>query len=49
MGIWNSPENFQEKINKLYNGLSYVRIIIDDLLMISNKSLKDHVKKIDKF
>ena len=33
---------------ELFNGLDYVRTYIDDLLIISNKSLEDHSKKLDK-
>ena len=34
MGLCNSPDIFQEKMNELFNGLEYVRIYIDDLLII---------------
>ena len=34
-------------MNELFSGLDYVRKYIYDLLIISNDSLKDHVKKID--
>ena len=33
---------------KKFDGLDYVRTYIDDLLIISNKSLKDHITKLDK-
>ena len=48
MGLCNSPDIFQEKINELLNGLDYVRTFIDDLLIISNKSFGDHINKLDK-
>ena len=48
MGLYNRPDIFQEKMNKLLNGLDYVRTYSDDLLIISNKSLEDHIKKLDK-
>ena len=35
-------------MNKRFNGLDYVRPYIDDLLIISNKSLEDHINKLDK-
>ena len=38
MGLCNSPDIFQE-MNKLFNGLNYVRPYNDDLLIISNKSI----------
>ena len=48
MGLCNSPDIFQEKMNELFYGLDYVRTYIDDLLLISNKSLEDHINKLDK-
>ena len=48
MGLCISPDIFQENMNKLFNGLDYVTTYIDDLLLISNKSLEDHNKKLDK-
>ena len=48
MGLCNNPDIFQEKMNKSFNGLEYVRIYIDDLLIISNKSFEDHINKLDK-
>ena len=46
MGLCNSPDNFQEKMNVLLNGLKYVKAYIDDLLIISNGNFEDHVNKI---
>ena len=48
MGPCNSPDILQENMNKLFNGLDYVRAYIDDLLIISNKSLENHIEKLDK-
>ena len=48
MGLCNSSDIFQEKMNKLINGLEYVRTYIDDLLIIRNKSFDDHINKLDK-
>ena len=48
MGLYKSPDIYQEKMNELCNGLDDVRTYIDDLLMIDNKSLEDHIKKLDK-
>ena len=47
MGLCNGPDICQETMNKLFNGLGYVRTYIDDLLTISNKSFKDHINKLD--
>ena len=35
-------------MNELFYGLDCVRTYIDDILMISNKFLEDHIKKLDK-
>ena len=48
MGLCNSPDIVQEKMNGLFNSLDYVRTNIDDVLIISNKSLEDHIKKLIK-
>ena len=43
MGLCNSTDIFQEKINELVNDLEYVRTYIDDLLIISIESFEDHL------
>ena len=43
MGSCNSPDIIQEKMNKLLNGLEYVKAYIDDHLIISNSSFQDHL------
>ena len=48
MGLCNSPDIFQEKMNEWFDGLEYARTYIDDLLIISNKSFEDHINKFDK-
>jgi len=45
MGLCNSPDIFQEKMNDLFVGLDYVRAyILDDLLIISNGTFDDHLE-----
>ena len=48
MGLCNSPDIFQEKMNELLNGLEYWRTYIDDQLIISNTSFEDHINKLVK-
>ena len=48
VGLCNSSDIFQEKMNKLFNGLEYVKTNIDDFLIISNKSFEDHINKLNK-
>ena len=43
-----SSDIYQQKMNKLFNTLEYVRTYIDNLLIISNNSFKDHIDKLDK-
>ena len=47
MGLSNSPDIFQEKMNELFEGFGYVRAYIDDLLIISNGTYEDHLNKLD--
>ena len=47
MGLCNSPDIYQEKMNKLLNGLEYFSTFVDDLMIISNIFLEDHIKKLD--
>ena len=46
MGLCNSPDIFQQNMNKLFNGLEYVRAYIDEFLIISNGNCEDHLNKV---
>ena len=48
MGLCNSPDIFQEKMNELFAGFDYVRAYIDDLLVITKGSFNDHLTHLDK-
>ena len=48
MGLCNSPDIFQDKMNELFAGFEYVRAYINDLPVISNGALDDHLSKLDK-
>jgi hypothetical protein len=49
MGIKNSPDIFQEKINELMTGLEeVVRAYLDDILIITKGSYEDHLAQVDK-
>ena len=47
MGLANSPDIFQEKINSLMGDLEFVRSYIDDCLVLTSGSWEDHLKKLD--
>ena len=47
MGLCNSPDIFQEKINELINGLEFAGAYIDDLLVISKQSFEEHLKHLE--
>ena len=47
MGLCNSPDIFQEKMNKLFAGFEYVQAYIDDLLIVSKELFEDHLTKLD--
>ena len=44
LGLCNSPDIFQEKMNKLFNSLEYVRAYIDGLSIISKGIFEDYQK-----
>ena len=46
MGLCNSPDIFQEKMNEIFVGFEYVRAYIDDLLIITKGDLEDHLEKV---
>jgi hypothetical protein len=47
MGIKNSPNIFQQKISDLMEGLEdFIQAYLDDILIISKGSYKDHVQKV---
>ena len=48
MGLCNSPDIFQEKVNELFYGLDYVKAYIDDLLIITKDSFEEHLNKVGK-
>ena len=47
MGLCNSPDIFQEKINELINGLEFARAYIDDLLVISKNTFEEHLEHLE--
>ena len=47
MGLCNSPDIFQAKMGELMYDLEYVRAYIDDLLVISTSTFKDHLEKLE--
>ena len=48
MRLSNSPDIFQEKMNELLHDLEFVRAYIDDLLIVTNDTLQDHLDKLDR-
>ena len=40
MGLCNSPDIFQEKINEIFDGLDFVRAYIDDVLVLTSGKLR---------
>ena len=47
MGLCNSPDIFQEKMNELFADLEVVKAYIDDLLIITKGSWQDHLDKLE--
>ena len=48
MGLCNSPDVFQEKMNELFMGLDYARAYIDDLLCLTKGDFTDHLDKLER-
>jgi hypothetical protein len=46
MGISRAPDIFQEKMSGLMEQLEYIRVYIDDLLIITRASYDDHLSKL---
>lgn len=46
MGLYNAPDIFQEKMTDLMQDFACVQNYIHDLLILSNGSYKDHLKKV---
>jgi RNase H-like domain found in reverse transcriptase len=47
MGLCNSPNIFQEKMSKLFDGLEFVRTFINDLLRLRKGSFEDRLEKLE--
>ena len=47
MGLCNSPDIFQEKMNELFADLEVAKAYIDDLLIITKGSWQDHLDKLE--
>ena len=46
MGIKNSPDIFQEIMTNLFGDLEYASTYLDDILILSNGTFEDHLKKV---
>ena len=46
MGVSCSPDIFQSKINELLGDLEYIRAYLDDVLVLSKGTFKDHLQKV---
>jgi dihydroorotate dehydrogenase len=47
MGIKIAPDVFQNVISKLVQDMEYVKTYLDDLLILTNISFKDHLLKLE--
>ena len=47
MGVSNSPDIFQEKMNKMFRGFKFIRAYIDDLLIITESDWSYHLEKLE--
>jgi hypothetical protein len=42
------PDVFQNVMSKLVQDMEYVKTYLDDLLILTNRSFKDHLHKLEK-
>ena len=47
MGVANSPDNFQHKMNDWFHILEFIRAFIDDILILTKGDWTDHVQKLE--
>jgi hypothetical protein len=47
MGIKIAPDVFQNVMSKLVQDMEYVKTYLDDLLILTNNSFKDHLLKLE--
>ena len=47
MGVANSPDIFQQKMNDLFYGFEFIRAYIDDLLISTKGYWTDDVQKLE--
>ena len=49
MGKCNSPDIFQDDMNKMFRGIEFIRAYIDDLLIITQGDYSYHLNKLKLF
>ena len=47
MGVANSPEIFQQKMNYLFRGFGFIREYIDDMLILTKGYWADHIQRLE--
>lgn len=47
MGLCNSPDLFQEKMSELMQDLDYIRVYIDDILVLTSGEFSTHMEQLD--
>ena len=46
MGVANSTEIFEQKMNDLFHGFEFIRVYIYDILILTTADCIDHVQKL---
>jgi hypothetical protein len=47
MGLCTSPDIFQERMYKIFSDLEYICVYIDDLLVTSCSTFKEHLQRLE--
>ena len=47
MGVANSPDIFQQKMNDLFHGFEFTRVYTDYLVILTKGYWTDHIQKVE--
>ena len=47
MGVENSPDIFQQKMNDFFHGFEFIRACIDDMLILTKRDWTYHIQNLE--
>ena len=48
MGVSNSPDIFQEKMNEIFCAFEFIRVYIDEMIIITKGDWSDHLETLER-